>query len=778
MQLGRFEAFVKEIEADDDLITIANPFNVYRFYDKKWFDRAGRVIEDKVLCENLEKTRTGKTHWRERRSCQSYFPIEDLDCIVEGIFGSPPRKATRDRFHELLKEGLKHAMNAFNASHDVLTGLLNKAAFEEILKKFLSKVAKGSGETDRKAETIGLGQVVVLLALDIDHFKQINDTYGHMYGDVVLCCFAMRIERLARNVETNHGNRVKIYIGRPSGEEFLILLSGRLSVDECFVIADEFRTGIGENKLPSEEDLRAYPDQEKLTTIKIPKLQERNVTVSVGMAYLVGTTEEELEKSKNELERQADTALHYAKAGGRNTIRYFPDIVNKYGTVLEHHTGTNVVTIDVGRQLKVKVGQEFLVYHPDFTGRKAFIYKDGRTEKILGTYPRLPMGRIVVFNIQEDISFCNLAECHGLKTIPIGSNLEAVPLGSISHLIGQEYGISPFEEPNLVPAEKLLAIVTDAAERKLKPFVAVFVLNESDMVINERGTAFANEALANLFRSMKDELPANAKISQIKSIEFAVYLEEISGSKIVENVKNTLSAANQKCKKLASFSAGYFCSQLVDKKEENKETGDQSKLEAKHTLQYARYGASIAGRTGKVIMFQSDKASHIVYYSRKKGLYLQAVEDYKNLVELGIKNAYLENQIGLCAIETSPPDYKRALESFEKATKLNPKDVTLWSNLGLTYYGMENRPSAASAFVEALNINPKHDEIPAGYLSVVGVCLYSLYKQKQEHIKDTELLRLLIGAKENFGKSVMGVSEDEINEGIKVIEKAIKGPDN
>ena len=524
--------------------------------------------------------------------------------------------------------------------------------------------------------------------------------------------------------------------------------------------------------MPSEDELRDYPDKEKLATIKVPSLQDRIVTVSIGVASLIVVVEKELDRCRSELEGQADIAMRYAKAGGRNTFRHYPDIINKYGAVLEHHPETNVVTIDIGRRLRVKVGQEFLVYHPDFMGKKAFIYKDGRTEKVLGTYPRFPIGRIIVFAVQEDISFCNLAEYKGKGSIPVGSGLEAVPLGSISHLIGQEHGIIPFEEPGFVPAEKLLNIVRSDAEQKIDPFVAVFILNESDVVINERGTAFTNEALARLFRAVKDEFPVDAKISQIRNTEFAIYLQRIKGPEIVKNIETTLSVVNNKYKTLASFSAGYFCYQLMDKKEEK---DDKSEVESKYTLEYARYGAFIAaGKSLGTIKFKPSMANDIIYISRKKGLYLQAAEDYKILSEMGIRNADIENQIGLCAIEMSPPDLTSGKEAFERATKLDSKSSITWMNLGLTHYALGNRPDGGLAFHNGLKMATEGFEIPKVYFGSMAICLYAVYKKNPKFMEIKELHRLLLEAKNNLKLSFVNVSEDEINEGIETIERAMK----
>ncbi len=175
-----------------------------------------------------------------------------------------------------LQEKLRSALAVadFRASHDPLTGLWNRGAIMEILAK---EMARGN----RQGSSTG-----VILA-DIDHFKRINDQYGHLAGDGVLKDFAVKIGSAVRPYDS---------VGRYGGEEFIVVLPDCDSLVAAG-IAERMRRALEEEALETSEG-------------------SINVTISLGVASAVGDKQE----ITDDLIRRADEALYRAKSLGRNRV--------------------------------------------------------------------------------------------------------------------------------------------------------------------------------------------------------------------------------------------------------------------------------------------------------------------------------------------------------------------------------------------------------------------------------------------------------------------------
>ncbi|MEM5788667.1 MAG: diguanylate cyclase [Syntrophobacteraceae bacterium] len=161
---------------------------------------------------------------------------------------------------------------AYEAMHDPLTGVLNRRAILNSLSRELSREQR-----QRNGFAIGL--------CDIDHFKRINDTYGHIVGDEVLCGFVRILESGLRKYDR---------LGRFGGEEFLVITPG-----------------IRENDLPMlYERLRDIVASHAIPT----KAGNVFITISIGATIARG------DEKVDELFAAADAALYQAKTGGRNRV--------------------------------------------------------------------------------------------------------------------------------------------------------------------------------------------------------------------------------------------------------------------------------------------------------------------------------------------------------------------------------------------------------------------------------------------------------------------------
>ncbi|MHB8065546.1 MAG: sensor domain-containing diguanylate cyclase, partial [Ruminiclostridium sp.] len=169
------------------------------------------------------------------------------------------------------------------ATIDGLTAVYNRVYFHQ---KFESefKLAKDSGYD------------LTLVILDIDFFKKFNDTYGHLFGDVVLKSVAQTVKNNLRATDT---------VARFGGEEFVIILP-RTTVQEAFEKVESLRHKIANN-------------------IVTDNLISASVTASFGIACFPETSSNQIE-----LIRDADNALYKAKYSGRNRIE-----IAKYIDIIE-----------------------------------------------------------------------------------------------------------------------------------------------------------------------------------------------------------------------------------------------------------------------------------------------------------------------------------------------------------------------------------------------------------------------------------------------------------
>lgn len=161
---------------------------------------------------------------------------------------------------------------AFQATHDALTGVLNRRAI-------LSRLEEEFYKNDDQSITIGM--------CDIDHFKKINDTYGHQTGDEVLCGLIEIFKECFSPTD---------YFGRIGGEEFLIVTSSstKTTASELF------------------ENCRRHIDDTKIKT----RSGDLPITVSIGVASCTSKS------TVDALLGAADSALYQAKNQGRNRVCY------------------------------------------------------------------------------------------------------------------------------------------------------------------------------------------------------------------------------------------------------------------------------------------------------------------------------------------------------------------------------------------------------------------------------------------------------------------------
>lgn len=209
----------------------------------------------------------------------SVFPLFELKLVEEKEYLNIIESARKelinlsaDFMSQFLDQERKIDQFRELAAHDGLTGLINYQAFHELLEKELSRAKR-------------YGKPLSLAIGDIDHFKHVNDSYGHLAGDHVLRGVAEYLDK---------GLRESDMIARYGGEEFAILIT-ESPLEAALTAVQRLREGLSELQIDYEG-------------------QKLSVTMSFGVACLSPGQD----ITKNNLIKKADTALYKAKRGGRN----------------------------------------------------------------------------------------------------------------------------------------------------------------------------------------------------------------------------------------------------------------------------------------------------------------------------------------------------------------------------------------------------------------------------------------------------------------------------
>ncbi len=231
------------------------------------------------------------------------FPLRDDNGRIIGTFGFSRDVTAQRRAEEVL---------LYRAFHDPLTGLANRAALADRLAQSLIALERQPGR-------------VGLLYLDLDHFKPVNDHFGHEAGDHLLVEVARRLRRVARRADT---------VARLGGDEFVLLCPGLREDNDLRLVADRVLQAVGERVVDDGRDL--------------------SVTGSIGIVASSDPSDD-----AGALIEDADVAMYEAKAAGRNRFKVFDDS-QRARAVASHE-------LEVELRGALERGELFLVYQPQFS---------------------------------------------------------------------------------------------------------------------------------------------------------------------------------------------------------------------------------------------------------------------------------------------------------------------------------------------------------------------------------------------------------------------------
>jgi len=230
-------------------------------------NEATRSISILLICDPDDRQRAGKG-LDLGASDVIFAPIEKQELLAR-----VRTQARRTRYIEMLRDRVDRGLEL--SVIDQLTGLYNRRYMNNQLEQLMQRSLMG-------------GRPVSVLMADIDHFKAVNDTYGHDAGDEVL-------QEMAKRLKTN--SRVMDVVCRPGGEEFMVIMPDTPGDLAC-AAAERIRRSVAAEPFVVSGGAR-----------------EISITLSAGVSTIRGASD-----TIADLIKRADTALYQAKAAGRNRV--------------------------------------------------------------------------------------------------------------------------------------------------------------------------------------------------------------------------------------------------------------------------------------------------------------------------------------------------------------------------------------------------------------------------------------------------------------------------
>jgi diguanylate cyclase (GGDEF)-like protein len=230
----------------------------------------------------------------DENECTLWLPVwsaeGDLGAAFRLEYAAPLDGETRSMIEGLLRIYTNHRQLIDYSERDSLTGLLNRKTFDTRFARMACQVSAHETAKLAQEERRGAGPVAShwLAVVDIDHFKKVNDSFGHLYGDEVLILIANILRASFRAQDR---------IFRFGGEEFVILLRS-ISLDSARRALERFRQQVEQHAFP----------------------QVGRVTVSIGFVAIGND-------SPVVILGHADQALYYAKQHGRNQVRFYDELL-------------------------------------------------------------------------------------------------------------------------------------------------------------------------------------------------------------------------------------------------------------------------------------------------------------------------------------------------------------------------------------------------------------------------------------------------------------------
>lgn len=209
----------------------------------------------------------------------STLKVKNEELIILSVVDLSSQRELEERYKKA------YAQQESLANHDKLTGLFNRRALTNHAEAELNRAERG--------------EHLSIIILDLDHFKQVNDTYGHNVGDIVLQSVSRVLQQTVRPYD---------WLGRWGGEEFIIILPGT-GLKTATIVAERIREKV------------------ESSTVRLKGYDPLRVTVSFGVVNTTNISGNSFIFDK--LVDLADKALYFSKSSGRNKVSVYIDGTSK-----------------------------------------------------------------------------------------------------------------------------------------------------------------------------------------------------------------------------------------------------------------------------------------------------------------------------------------------------------------------------------------------------------------------------------------------------------------
>jgi len=497
---------------------------------------------------------------------------------------------------------------------DGLTGFLKKDAFRKRMLETATAVKKAA--SSRKSGGKKRSPALSFFHLDLDHFKSVNDTLGHRFGDEVLRSFARHVREFFTGKDYEG-----VLLARLGGEEFGVLVP-YVTAKDAGDLGEELRTYVDETQIPTSGELERYrqanPDFKALS---IP-----NVTASVGIstgdsAVIIRTPEEGLSGELEQLYEQADVATYVAKKLGRNRIMAFERIRDEGGTVIDFDGRTGIVTIDLGSDMGVDVEDVFKVYdNRKFTDSEPVIQPG--SQKVIGYYPRIVLGEIEVILCQPQVSFAvrKTGETFSPET---GFLLEWVPPSKRGKRTATDRRRKDRRKESLVSSRSQFDTRLREVQELEHFFMVLLFFDNLATIRDQRGTSTVKE----LYRSLAAELERITVPGEVVSTISGDLIGWLPAATVVSKVEESIKDLKKRYAKQdkATFSAVIYDSSVKG-------------LDRSRSLEICQKGVDIARFKGinQTIKLDSEILLSKLYFYYEHEELDKVAQEFSQLASFGI----------------------------------------------------------------------------------------------------------------------------------------------